>query len=177
VLLPLRTPRPSPLPVAPDGPSDAPSPRLQRRSCPSRTRTACALVARMASGNPLTVSTSARRSRRPLHYRPLSAQLYRTRPDVRLCKPSSTLYRTMTPGPWCLGLLVSTSSPASGFFVTSSSLMALLTATKLAGSFAGSHNDRALTMMKLSVQLSSQLPSGLSSLWHFLAHGRYTSWM
>jgi hypothetical protein len=153
VPLPLRTPRPRLLPVTPDGPPAALSPLLQRRSSPSPMCTACALVARTASGNPWTVSTSARRSRPPLRYHHPFAQLSRTQPGVMLCKPSSTLCRPMTPRPWCLALLASTSLPASGFFVKSSSLMALLTATKLAGSFTGLHSDRALTMMKLSAQL------------------------
>jgi hypothetical protein len=100
VPLPLRTPRPRLLPVTPDGPPAAPSPLLQRRSSSSPMCTACALVARTASGNPWTVSTSARRSRPPLRYRHPFAQLSRTRPGVRLCRPSSTLCRpTLVPRP------------------------------------------------------------------------------
>ena len=62
-------------------------------------------------------------------------------------------------------------------FVTSSSPMALLTATKPGGCFAVSHSVRALIMMRPSVQLSSQQPSGWYSLWHCLAPDRFTSLM
>ena len=37
-------------------------------------------------------------------------------PGVLLCRPSSTPCRQTTPGPWCLALMASTLSPASGFF-------------------------------------------------------------
>ena len=68
-------------------------------------------------------------------------------------------------------------SPENGYSSTSSRLMGLLSATRLAGFFAASHSGQAWIIQRHSA-LSSSLPRlGRCFLWLSPAHGLFTSLM
>ena len=80
-------------------------------------------------------------------------------------------------GPWFLSRLVLLLLQGNGSSITSSCLMAHLTATKLSGFFADLLSVQELIMMRLSALSSSQLLFGWFSHWPCLGPGLFISLM
>jgi hypothetical protein len=121
------------------------------------------MVTRHAAGSPspwiIYNSPPPPLLRHCLRSRPLSIAHSRTPTGVTLLRRSTRPCCLTARGAWFLDLLGLMSSPASGSSSTSSRWMALLTGTKLVGSFGGSLSAPGWTMMRHSTPSSSLQPS------------------
>lgn len=103
------------------------------------------------------------------------ALLFVTLPGAPQCKMSSTPFKPMAPGSWCLNLAVPTSSPASGYSETSSMPTARWNAEKHVGSSVGSHSDPAWTSTRPSLLWLNRRQYGLYFILLLLVTGPFTS--